>query len=94
MDAQRPAHRGRYSDRRPIGGSQREAGRRFTVHRIACHPGDRVYLFSDGYVDQFGGPDGRKFMTGRFNDLLLANQHLPLHDQLDVLDRAFADWKR
>ena len=80
-------------DRRPIGGSQHEADRRFTVHRIAYHPGDRIYLFSDGYVDQFGGPDGRKFMTGRFNDLLLANQHLPLHDQLDVLDRALADWK-
>lgn len=80
-------------DRKPIGGSQHDPKRRFTVHRIAYHPGDRLYLFSDGYVDQFGGPDRKKFMTTRFNDMLVANQHLPMNAQSEVLERAFLEWK-
>ena len=43
-------------DRQPIGGSHHDPDRKFTVHRVAYHAGDRIYLFSDGYVDQFGGP--------------------------------------
>ncbi len=80
-------------DRRPIGGSHHDPARKFTVHRVAYHPGDRIYLFSDGYVDQFGGPDRRKFMATRFGELLLANQHLPLTAQHDMLERTFLDWK-
>ncbi len=80
-------------DRRPIGGSHHEADRRFTVHRVAYHAGDRIYLFSDGYVDQFGGPEKRKFMTTRFNALLLDHRHLPLALQAEQLDQAFNAWK-
>lgn len=80
-------------DRRPIGGSQHDPHRKFSVHRIAYHSGDRIYLFSDGYVDQFGGPGRRKFMTKRFNELLIAHQHMPMALQADVLERAFLDWK-
>lgn len=80
-------------DRKPIGGSQHDPKRRFTVHRIAFHPGDRLYLFSDGYVDQFGGPERKKFMAARFNDMLVANQHLPMSAQQELLERAFLEWK-
>lgn len=80
-------------DRRPIGGSQHDADRRFTVHRLAYHAGDRIYLFSDGYVDQFGGPDGRKFMSARFSAMLEQHQHLPLALQAEELERAFDAWK-
>lgn len=80
-------------DRQPIGGSHHDPARRFTVHRVAYHPGDRIYLFSDGYVDQFGGPERRKFMTARFSDLLLTYQHLPLEAQHDLLERTFLEWK-
>jgi serine phosphatase RsbU (regulator of sigma subunit) len=80
-------------DRKPIGGSQHDPKRRFTVHRLAYQPGDRLYLFSDGYVDQFGGPDRKKFMTARLNDMLVANQHLSMTEQGEVLERAFLDWK-
>ena len=80
-------------DRKPIGGSQHDPKRKFAVHRVAYHPGDRLYLFSDGYVDQFGGPDRKKFMSARFNDMLVANHHLPMAKQAEVLERAFLDWK-
>lgn len=80
-------------DRRPIGGSQHDPDRTFTVHRVAYHAGDRIYLFSDGYVDQFGGPDRRKFMTERFNALLLEQRHLPLALQAERLEQAFLEWK-
>ncbi len=80
-------------DRKPVGGSQHGDRRKFTVHRVAYHPGDRIYLFSDGYVDQFGGPDRKKFMSARFNEMLAANQHLPMALQAEALERAFLDWK-
>lgn len=80
-------------DRKPIGGSHFEPDRKFSAHRIAYHPGDRIYLFSDGYVDQFGGPDRKKFMTARFNALLLAEQHLDMDAQADLLTRVFDEWK-
>ena len=80
-------------DRRPIGGAHHGTDRHFTCHRLAVRPGDRLYLFSDGYVDQLGGPDHQRFMTKRFDDLVMHHQHLPLRDQGDVLERAFLDWK-
>lgn len=80
-------------DRRPIGGSHYDPHRKFTVHRVAYHPGDRLYLFSDGYVDQFGGPERRKFMAARFNDMLVANQQLDMSAQGELLERVFQEWK-
>ena len=80
-------------DRKPIGGSHFDPERTFTSHRIAYHPGDRIYLFSDGYVDQFGGPDRKKFMTPRFNALLLGEQHHGMDAQAEVLARVFDEWK-
>ena len=80
-------------DRRPIGGSHYDPQRKFTVHRIAYHPGDRIYLFSDGYVDQFGGPERRKFMAARFNEMLVANQQLDMAAQGELLERVFLEWK-
>jgi serine phosphatase RsbU (regulator of sigma subunit) len=80
-------------DRKPVGGSQHGDQRKFTVHRVAYHPGDRIYLFSDGYVDQFGGPERKKFMSTRFGEMLGENQHLPMGSQAEVLERAFLEWK-
>lgn len=90
-------HQGQLSvingDRRPVGGGHHDAERRFTAHRLAYTPGDRIYLFSDGYVDQFGGPERKRFMTTRLHALIAENQHLPLKEQALVLERAFLDWK-
>ncbi|MBL0126309.1 MAG: serine/threonine-protein phosphatase [Flavobacteriales bacterium] len=80
-------------DRRPIGGAHYDLERKFTCHRLAYHPGDRIYLFSDGYVDQFGGPERERFMTARLTDLLNSIHHLPMERQATLLDEAFLSWK-
>lgn len=80
-------------DRQPIGGSQHGNYRKFTCHQVSYSAGDRIYLFSDGYVDQFGGPDNRKFLTSRFNRLIEENQHLSLRSQARLLEKTFEEWK-
>lgn len=80
-------------DRKPIGGAQHDAKRKFTVHRIAYHRGDRFYLFSDGYVDQFGGPERQKFLIRRLHEMLLAGQQLDMTGQGVMLEKAFMEWK-
>ena len=52
-----------------------------------------VYLFSDGIVDQFGGPNGKKFMIRRLRAFLEENKSLPIAEQLNQLTRTFDDWK-
>ena len=42
----------------------------FANHEVDIVKGDTIYLFSDGFLDQFGGPDGRKFMKPRFKEML------------------------
>lgn len=90
-------HHGRISvingDRKGLGGAYQEPERRYTVHRLAYDPGDRIYLFSDGYVDQFGGPERQRFMTTRLRQLLHDNQHLPMKEQAAVLESAFIEWQ-
>lgn len=80
-------------DRRPIGGSQHDLDRRFTCHRLAYSEGDRIYMFSDGYVDQFGGPDRKRFMSTRLHQLLATHQEMTMPEQAELLERAFQEWK-
>lgn len=56
-------------------------------------PEDSIYLFSDGYADQFGGPDGKKLKYKPFKEILLRNSHLPMSEQKKVLDETFMEWK-
>ncbi|MCB0774555.1 MAG: serine/threonine-protein phosphatase, partial [Flavobacteriales bacterium] len=80
-------------DRKPVGGSQHGSERSFTLHRITYAEGDRIYLFSDGIVDQFGGPEKRKFMATRLGEVLENIQRMPMAMQAEALERAFLDWK-
>ena len=65
----------------------------FTNHSIAIEKGDMIYLFSDGYADQFGGPDGKKFKTSALKDLFMSISHLPAKQQHSILDKTFEEWK-
>lgn len=65
----------------------------FTNRNIEIKKGDYIYLFSDGFADQFGGPKGKKFMYKPFRDLLLRNHGKPMELQKEILDNTFEKWK-
>lgn len=65
----------------------------FTNHEIDVRKGDYIYLFSDGYADQFGGPKGKKYMYKPFQELLLKNHNNPMQLQKEILDNTFISWK-
>ena len=64
----------------------------FTNHDLTLHKGDSVYLFTDGYPDQFGGPKGRKFMYKQFQEILVKNCNKPMNEQKVILEDAFENW--
>ncbi|MBK9175679.1 MAG: serine/threonine-protein phosphatase [Flavobacteriales bacterium] len=80
-------------DRRPVGGAHQELDRKYTCHKLAYSPGDRIYLFSDGYVDQFGGPERQRFMAARLHQLIETNKTESMERQAALLEQAFLDWK-
>lgn len=65
----------------------------FSDKSLSLESDMRLYLFSDGYGDQFGGPDGKKISTGRLKRLLQETAHLPLPEQGNALHRFFLEWK-
>jgi serine phosphatase RsbU (regulator of sigma subunit) len=67
--------------------------RPFESVTIQLLPGDTLFNFSDGYVDQFGGPKNQKFLTKRFKKLLTNITSLPFEEQYEKLDSAIEDWK-
>ena len=65
----------------------------FTNYVLPYESGDVIYLFSDGYPDQFGGPRGKKFMTKRFRQVIREISDLPLDMQKEVLYKTYVEWK-
>lgn len=80
------------ADRMPIG-IHRRAKEPFTNHVIDILKDDVVYIFSDGYVDQFGGADGRKFLPTNFKNLLFDIHQKPFAEQKAILDANFESWR-
>ncbi|MFH2094400.1 MAG: two-component regulator propeller domain-containing protein [Bacteroidota bacterium] len=66
---------------------------RFENHIVPYKTNDMVYIFSDGYADQFGGPLGKKFKFRRFRHLLLTIHNLPVHKQKSFLDENVENWR-
>jgi serine phosphatase RsbU (regulator of sigma subunit) len=65
----------------------------FTNHVLQLKPGDIVYLFSDGYPDQFGGPLNKKFKYGPFRELLIGISDGTMEEQKKELTRVMSEWK-
>jgi len=65
----------------------------FTNHIIQLQKGDSIYIFTDGYADQFGGPKGKKFKYAQFKQLLLSIQNKTMDEQKEMLDKTMSDWK-
>lgn len=74
---------GKYLERKP-----------FTTHQLSLKKGDRLYLFTDGYADQFGGNKGKKFKYRQLEELLISTFHYPLNEQKQQLENTFDAWKK
>jgi len=74
-------------------GSFKHGEMHYTNHKIEIETGDMIYLFSDGYADQFGGVKGKKFMYRQFRDTLLSIKHLPLQEQNEILNEKIETWR-
>jgi len=64
----------------------------YTDHEIDILENDMFYIFSDGYVDQFGGKENKKFMYRRFRYLLLTIHNFPVNDQKAILEENIKTW--
>lgn len=80
------------ADKFPIGLFLGEEKKKFTNHTVQLQQGDSIYIFSDGYADQFGGPKGKKFMISHFRNLLIQLSHLPIDQQKQTIIRTLNDW--
>ena len=81
------------ADRFSLGEVQAGLDREFTVYSHRYHPGDRIYMFSDGYPDQFGGEKGKKFMRKNLLKLFDEIKDVPMKEQESIIARNFEDWR-
>lgn len=81
-------------DKCPIGAFSRRAVAGYTHQEIDVQKGDMVYVFSDGYTDQFGGNDNRKFLMSNFKKLLTDVHQLPVNEQKDKMEEVLFDWMK
>jgi serine phosphatase RsbU (regulator of sigma subunit) len=79
------------ANKQPIG--QFENPEHYTTHSFDLGQGDTIYIFSDGYVDQFGGEKGKKFKSKAFRELLLSIQNKTMEEQKISIDEIFETWK-
>ncbi len=79
-------------DHRSVGFDESKDGR-FKTIPLSLQKGDMLYIFSDGYADQFGGPKGKKFRYRPFKQNLVELHKRPLPEQKKELDRRFEEWK-
>jgi serine phosphatase RsbU (regulator of sigma subunit) len=80
-------------DKMPIGESYHES-KTFSTRTVNLAKGGRLYLFTDGITDQFGGDQGRKYSSKRLKEFLLRIQELPLSQQVVEIETEFLSWKR
>lgn len=78
-------------NKQPVG--KYESPQDFTTHEFDLKSQDTIYLFSDGYADQFGGQKGKKFKARALRELLLKIHRNPMNEQKEILDSALEEWK-
>lgn len=80
-------------DKFPIGVFVGEELKKFAGHKIDIQKGDCIYIFSDGFADQFGGPYGKKFKIARFRELIINISKYPIDRQNELLDETMREWQ-
>ena len=78
----------------PVGSAQYKETKVFENHTLPITPDSTFYIFSDGFQDQFGGREDKKFMKRNFRELLLRLSKLPLNKQCQQLQATFEEWKQ
>jgi len=82
------------ADKMPIGGEQMEEKRVFTTKMLEIHEGDIIYLTTDGFIDQLGGPEEKKFGSKRFKELIQRYHNEPLNRQRALFNQEWREWKQ
>ena len=80
------------ADKFPIGAYHGTVPQVFTRNNIELKKGDCLYIFSDGYPDQFGGPNDKKITTKKFKEILLEVHKEPMETQKDIINKYLEDW--
>lgn len=80
------------SNKRPIGYYLGQS-LPFTSHEVEVKKGDALYIFTDGYADQFGGAKGKKFKYTQLKQILLSLQDKPMHEQEKILEQRISEWQ-
>jgi len=78
-------------DKMPVGKGDKTEG--FSLFTLNYQKGDSLYLYTDGYADQFGGPKGKKFKYKQLEDTILSNSIKPLSQQKEILHDSFVNWQ-
>jgi ligand-binding sensor domain-containing protein/serine phosphatase RsbU (regulator of sigma subunit) len=81
------------ADRFGIGRTAEEFEKKFTNHKFKVKKGDAVYIFSDGYADQFGGETGKKFKSKPMKELFLAIWDKSANEQQEILNKTIETWR-
>ncbi len=79
-------------DKFPVGAFVGEELNKFQNHELNLKAGDVLYVFSDGYADQFGGPKNKKFMSKRFRELLVEIHQQSMNEQKELLTKRIYEW--
>jgi len=77
-----------------IGNFQSSGEYQFTNHKIKLEKGDCLYIFSDGYADQFGGPEGKKFRSKKLQELFISINNKSMIEQEAILEKTIDEWKQ
>lgn len=81
------------ADKMSIGGEQLEEERVFKTHQLEVEEGDAIFLFSDGFTDQIGGPEQKKFSSKKLKQLIAENHHETMSVQRAMFNIVWKDWK-
>lgn len=79
------------ADRQPVG--KYDNSTPYTTLNFNLEKGDTIYIFSDGYQDQFGGEKGKKFKSTNFKKLLVEINDLPMNEQMKTLQNRYTEWR-
>jgi len=78
-------------DKQPVG--NHHDYKDFTTHHVSVSLGDRIYLFSDGIPDQFGGEHGKKFKTKQLKEIVLSSGNKSIEEQIQTIEKSINNWK-